>query len=92
MADTGKFVLILSGMFGVLRGADLTTDYLKGGTGTHLVLEGLLLLISGAMFIAGLRQLNEARREIKSLQVDVEKLHEEKEKWKGETHQLLAGL
>jgi DNA-binding CsgD family transcriptional regulator len=55
-------------------------------------LEGLLLLISGAMFIAGLRQLNEARREIKSLQVDVEKLHEEKEKWKGETQQLLAGL
>ena len=44
------------------------------------------------MFIAGLRQLNEARREIKSLQVDVEKLHEEKEKWTGETQQLLAGL
>ncbi len=92
MADTGKLVLILSGLFVVLIGADLTTDYFEGGTGTHLILEGLLLLVSGAMFIAGLRQLNEAKQEIKSLQVDVEKLHEEKDKWKGETQQMLAGL
>jgi len=92
MEDKGKFVLVLSGLFVLLIGADLITDYLKGGTGTHLILEGLLLLVSGAMFIVGLKQLNEARQEIKSLQVDVEKLQEEKDKWKGETQQLLAGL
>lgn len=92
MEDKGKFVLVLSGLFVVLIGADLITDYLKGGTGTHLILEGLLLLVSATMFIAGLKQLTEARQEIKSLQVDVEKLHEEKDKWKGETQQLLAGL
>ncbi len=92
MEDKGKFVLVLSGIFFVLIASDLTTDYLAGGTGPHLILEGLLLLVSGTMFIAGLKQLNEARKEIKSLQVDVEKLQEEKDKWKGETQQLLAGL
>jgi DNA-binding CsgD family transcriptional regulator len=92
MEDMNKFVLVLSGTFVVLIGADLVTDYQKGGTGTHLILEGLLLLVSGTMFVAGLKQLTEARQEIKSLQVDVERLHEEKERWKGETQQLLAGL
>lgn len=92
MVDTGKFVLILSGVFVLLIGADLTTDYLKGGTGAHLILEGMLLLVSGAMFITGLKQLAEAKQEIKSLQVDVNTLQAEKEKWKAETEQLLAGL
>jgi DNA-binding CsgD family transcriptional regulator len=92
MEDMNKLVLVLSGIFVVLIGADLVTDYQKGGTGTHLILEGLLLLVSGAMFVAGLKQLTQARQEIKSLQVDVERLHGEKERWKGETQQLLAGL
>jgi DNA-binding NarL/FixJ family response regulator len=92
MADMNKFILVLSGIFVVLIGADLVTDYQKGGTGTHLILEGLLLLVSGAMFVAGVKQLTEARQVIKSLQVDVDKLHKEKDKWKGETQQLLAGL
>ena len=92
MADMNKFVLVASGIFVVLISADLATDYQKGGTGTHLILEGLLLLVSGTMFVAGLKQLTEARQEIKSLQVDVERLHKEKDRWKRETQQLLAGL
>ncbi len=92
MVDTEKFILVLSGALLVLVGTDLVTDYLEGGTGTHLILEGLVLVGCGTMFVVGLKQLTDAKQEIQSLQVDVEKLHEEKEKWKGENQQLLAGL
>ena len=90
--EANPIVLLLSGTFVVLVGLDLISDYLEGGTGTHLVLEGLLLALSGAVFGGGIRQLVQARQKIESLKSDVEKLNEEKEKWKGETHQLLAGL
>jgi DNA-binding NarL/FixJ family response regulator len=90
--EANPVVLLLSGTFVVLVGLDLISDYLDGGTGTHLVLEGLLLALSGAVFGGGIRQLVQARQKIESLKSDVEKLNEEKEKWKGETHQLLAGL
>ena len=90
--EANPIVLLLSGTFVVLVGLDLISDYLDGGTGTHLVLEGLLLALSGAVFGGGIRQLVQARQKIESLKSDVEKLNEEKEKWKGETHQLLAGL
>lgn len=85
-------VLILSGTFAVLVGLDLTTDYRDGGSGAHLILEGLLLAISGTVFVFGVTRLTLAKKQIQSLQVDVEKLHQEKEQWKNETHQLLAGL
>jgi DNA-binding NarL/FixJ family response regulator len=90
--EANPIVLLLSGTFVVLVGLDLISDYLEGGTGTHLVLEGLLLALSGAVFGGGIRQLVQARQKIESLKSDVEKLNEEKEKWKSETHQLLAGL
>jgi DNA-binding NarL/FixJ family response regulator len=90
--EVNPMILVLSGTFVVLVGLDLISDYLEGGTGTHLVLEGLLLMLSGAVFGGGVRQLAQARQKIESLQSDVEKLNEEKEKWKSETHQLLAGL
>ena len=90
--EANPVVLLLSGTFVVLVGLDLISDYLDGGTGTHLVLEGLLLALSGAVFGGGIRQLVQARQKIESLKSDVEKLNEEKEKWKSETHQLLAGL
>ena len=90
--EANPMVLVLSGTFVVLVGLDLVSDYLEGGTGTHLILEGLLLALSGAVFGGGVRQLLQARHKIESLKSDVEKLNEEKEKWKGETHQLLAGL
>ena len=90
--EANPVVLLLSGTFVVLVGLDLISDYLEGGTGTHLVLEGLLLALSGAVFGGGIRQLVQARQKIESLKSDVEKLNEEKEKWKSETHQLLAGL
>ncbi|VAX32234.1 hypothetical protein MNBD_NITROSPINAE05-834 [hydrothermal vent metagenome] len=85
-------VLILSGTFAVLVGLDLITDYRSGGTGAHLILEGLLLATSGAFFVFAVKKLNLAKKEITSLKIDVEKLHQEKEQWKNETHQLLAGL
>jgi len=90
--EANPMVLVLSGTFVVLVGLDLVSDYLEGGTGTHLILEGLLLALSGAVFGGGVRQLLQARQKIESLKSDVEKLNEEKEKWKSETHQLLAGL
>jgi len=95
MADARKtnlMLLVLSGAFVVLVGFDLISDSSDGGSTTHLILEGLLLAISGAVFGWGIKQLTQARQKIESLQIDVEKLGEEKEQWKGETHQLLAGL
>jgi DNA-binding NarL/FixJ family response regulator len=90
--ETNLMLLVLSGTFVVLVGLDLISDYSEGGSGMHLILEGLLLAISGAVFGWGIKQLSQARQKIESLQIDVEKLDEEKEQWKGETHQLLAGL
>ena len=85
-------VLILSGTFAVLVGLDLVTDYHSGSTGAHLILEGLLLVTSGTFFVLAVKRLALAKKEITSLKVDVEKLHQEKEQWKNETHQMLAGL
>lgn len=85
-------LLVLSGTFVVLVGLDLISDYSDGGTGTHLILEGLLLAISGTVFVRSIQQLAQARKKIEGLQNDVENLNKEKEQWKGETHQLLAGL
>ena len=90
--EVNPMILVLSGTFVVLVGLDLVSDYLEGGTGTHLILEGLLLAVSGVVFGEGIRKLAQARAKIESLKGDMEKLNEEKEKWKGETHQLLAGL
>ncbi|PIP72938.1 MAG: hypothetical protein COW89_03770, partial [Nitrospinae bacterium CG22_combo_CG10-13_8_21_14_all_47_10] len=84
-------LLVLSGTFVVLVGLDLISDYSDGGTGTHLVLEGLLFAISGTVFVRSIQQLAQARKKIEGLQNDVENLIKEKERWKGETHQLLAG-
>ena len=67
MADArgaNPMVLVLSGAFVVLVGLDLISDYLEGGTGTHLILEGILLAISGAVFGGGIRELAQARQKI----------------------------
>lgn len=90
--EVNPMILVLSGTFVVLVGVDLVSDYLEGGTGAHLIVEGLLLALSGAVFGGGIRQLSQARQKIESLKGDVEKLKKEKDRWKGETHQLLAGL
>jgi DNA-binding NarL/FixJ family response regulator len=90
--EANPMVLVLSGTFVVLVSLDLVNDYMKGGTGTHLVLEGLLLTISGVVFGEGIRRLAKARQTIETLIIDVERVNEEKEKWKGEARQLLAGL
>ena len=86
------FVLIFSGALVIFVGLDLITDYHSGSTGAHLILEGLLLVTSGTFFVLAVKRLALAKKEITSLKVDVEKLHLEKEQWKNETHQLLAGL
>ena len=80
--ETNPMLMVLSGTFVVLVGLDLISDYLEGETGTHLILEGLLLAMSGVVFGGGIRQLVQARQKIESLKSDVEKLNEEKEKWK----------
>jgi len=90
--EVNSVVLILSGAFVVLVGLDLITDYGDGGSGAHLLLEGMLLAVSGTVFVLGVKRLFQAKREILALQVNVESLHQEKEQWKNETHQLLAGL
>lgn len=90
--EINSVVLILSGAFAVLVGLDLITDYGDGGSGAHLILEGMLLAVSGTVFVLGVKRLFQAKREILALQVNVESLHQEKEQWKNETHQLLAGL
>ena len=69
--EANPMVLVLSGTFVVLVGLDLVSDYLEGGTGTHLILEGLLLALSGAVFGGGVRQLLQARQKIESLKSDV---------------------
>ncbi len=85
-------VLVLSGSFALLVGLDLITDYQSGSSGAHLLLEGMLLATSGTFFVLAVKRLTVAKKEIASLQGDMEKLHQEKEQWKNETHQLLAGL
>ncbi|MZH41644.1 MAG: helix-turn-helix transcriptional regulator [Nitrospinae bacterium] len=92
LRETNFMLLFLSGTFFILIGLDLFSDQSGGSTRTHLVLEGILLTISGVVFAFGVKQLSQARQKIEILTSNVEKLNEEKEKWKGETNQLLAGL
>ncbi|MGV7221273.1 MAG: helix-turn-helix transcriptional regulator [Nitrospinales bacterium] len=89
---TGFIILSFSGLIVILVGMDLVTDYLSGGSGLHIILEGMLLVASGSFFLFGINRLSHAKLEIKDLKVDVENLVYEKEKWKGETQQLLEGL
>ncbi len=95
MEDTQKVnwaVLVFSGSTLVLVGLDLLTDYGHGGSKEHLILEGILFLLSGGFLIFGMKQWSRTRQEIRSLQSDVQSLYQEKEKWKEETNQLLQGL
>lgn len=95
MEDTkniNSVILVISGALVILVGLDLITDYQNGSSHKHLVLEGILLALSGGFFVFGLKRLTLAKHEIKVLQVNVERIHQEKEKWKRETHELLEGL
>ena len=95
MEDNGKFnraLMALSGAVVLLVGADLFTDYQSGSSGMHLVLEAILLAVSVIVLGLGLKTLLQAKQEVRSLQADVVQMHAEKEQWKQETHQLLAGL
>ena len=71
---------------------DLVNDYQSGGTGQHLILGGILLAFSGGVFVMGVRQLTRARQEVTVLKGDLDRVRQEKEQWKQETHQLLEGL
>jgi DNA-binding NarL/FixJ family response regulator len=95
MEDAQKTIwmmLVGSGIFAVLVGMDLVNDYQSGSTGRHLILEGILLAFSGGVFVMGVRQLTRAKKEVTVLKSDLDRVHHEKEQWKKETHQLLAGL
>lgn len=86
------FVLVLSGVFVLLVGADLVHDAMSGGSGPHLILEGILLAASGGVFGFGLIQLSRAAAEIRTLRDDLQHLQAERDRWKRESHQLLEGL
>lgn len=76
----------------MLVAQDLVNDYQSGGTVQHLILEGILLVFSGGVFVMGVRQLMRARQEVTMLKGDLDRVHRENEQWRQETHQLLAGL
>jgi DNA-binding NarL/FixJ family response regulator len=95
MEDSRKatwMLLVWSGIFAVLVAMDLVNDYQSGSTGRHLILEGILLAFSGGVFVLGLRQLTRARQKVTVLQGDLDRVRHEKEQWRRETRQLLAGL
>jgi DNA-binding CsgD family transcriptional regulator len=87
-----KILLFFSSAFAVLVGIDLVTDFVSGGSGSHLVVEGLLLAICAGFFIFGVKQLQEAKTEIITLKKDMDQLTLEKEKWKQDSQRLLEGL
>ena len=89
---TGFIILVFSGFILILVGMDLVTDYMSGSTGLHIILEGLLLILSGSFFVFGIKRLGLAKLQIEDLKIDVTNLIKEKEEWKNETHQLLQGL
>ncbi len=95
MEDARKAIwmmLVWSGLFAVLVAQDLINDYQSGSTEWHLIIEGILFAFSGGVFVMGVRQLLSARQEVTVLKGDLDRVHREKEQWKQETHQLLAGL
>jgi DNA-binding NarL/FixJ family response regulator len=95
MEDSRKVIwmmLVGSGIFAVLVAMDLINDYQSGSTGRHLILEGILFAISGGVFVMGVRQLTRTQQEVTVLKSDLDRVRHEKEQWKGEAHQLLAGL
>ncbi len=88
-----SFILLLfSGILLAMVGMDLLTDYKSGGSGSHLIFEGILLGLTTALFVWSIYRLILAKTEIKSLQINIDNLLQEKERWKSETHQLLEGL
>ena len=95
MEDARKTIwmmLVGSGLFAVLVAMDLVNDYQSGSTVRHLFIEGVLFILSGGMFVMGVRQLTRAKQEVTVLKSDLDRVHLEKEQWKKETHKLLAGL
>ncbi len=82
----------ISGLFALLVAADLVNDYQSGSTWGHLSLEGILLVLSGTVFVWGIKQLTQAKRVIHTLRTDLETVAHEKETWKEENRKLLEGL
>lgn len=87
-----KILLVFSSCLAVLIGTDLVMDARSGGSIPHLIVEGLLLAVSGGFFIFSIGQLKQAKIEIVSLQNNLNEVAREKEKWKQESQQLLQGL
>ncbi len=87
-----QVLLIFSSVLAVLVGIDLVTDFKSGGSGSHLIVEGLLFTISAGFFIFGLRQLQVAKTEIVTLRRNMDELTLEKEQWKQSSQRLLQGL
>lgn len=87
-----KILLVFSSCLAVLIATDLFMDARSGGSASHLIVEGLLLAVTGGFFIFGLGQLKQAKTEIVFLKSNLEEMGEEKEKWKQESQQLLKGL
>lgn len=85
-------MLVGSGLFTVLVAMDLVNDYQSGSTGRHLILEGILFALSGGIFVMGVRLLMRTRQQVSVLKSDLDRARHEKEQWKQETNQLLAGL
>lgn len=85
-------LILLSGTFVLLVGMDLVSDYRSGSGGGHLALEGILLLVSAGTLVAGTHQLLNARKVIRDLEGNLESVKKEKEHWKEENRELLAGL
>ena len=96
MEDAGKgnwiAVLVLSGAVALLVGADLVHDAMSGSSSPHLILEGILLAVSGAAFILGILKLTRATAEIQTLRGNLQHLESERDRWRQESHQLLEGL
>ncbi|NIQ02686.1 MAG: helix-turn-helix transcriptional regulator [Nitrospinaceae bacterium] len=81
-----------SGLFTVMVAVDLATDYQSGNSVRHLLIEGILFVISGVVFALVLRQLLRTRQEVTLLKNDLEAVEQQKERWRQESRQMLAGL
>lgn len=87
-----KVLIFFSSTFAILVGVDLILDFSAGGSGSHLIIEGLLLAICSGLFIFGLKQLQLVKTEIVALQKNMDQLTLEKERWKKDSLRLLEGL
>lgn len=91
-AATTRLVLSLFLLISLLMLGDLAVDYREGVSLTHVLVEGVVLLLATAGIAIALLRLRREHRSLAALRSDLEQARRQAAHWQGENERQLRGI